>query len=411
MSQVFISYSREDEKFREELEVHLKGLNVHSDMGIDWWSDARLEPGSRWSDELFTALNTCRIALLLVSKDFLASDFIATEELPRIFSRVKREELKIFWVLLSECNWELTQIRDYSAVYDPRKTLAGKKKHTKDKIWKDIIDKILQELKKPINSRLLGSSKKGDPFWHDDETILLNSGCIIRWFEDYTPQKPIVNQMCVATLQELAKCYLSEKPIVVKFEAPEPNHLRILSNEEQDTNKEKKIEHWRHFELLTARLYPRFRDAHLALLLHEKSASGNNSNGKVDVDLDRYHVKRILRGLLRKQREYNEKLFSLEVAEIDRAEFSDFQEYQSNLLLCHLAILWAIETKIFSENDDEIERQHWLSLSTQLCKWVCHWLLQAHVVARQVLELYAPEHQLSANSQRLGSNNDIGRQQ
>ena len=190
------------------------------------------------------------------------------------------------------------------------------------------------------------------------------------------------------------------KNITVNFEAPEPNHLEIFSNEEQDTNnKDKRREDWNNFELLTARLYPRFRDAHLALLLHEKNASNNNSNGKVDINLDRYHVKRILRGLLRKQKEYNEQLFSLRVTEFSSSELSDFQNYQANLLICHLAILWAVEKKIFSENDDEIERQHWLSLSTQLCKWVCHWLLQAHVVARQALELHVPENQLSANSQ------------
>ena len=204
MSQLFISYSRKDEKFREELEVHLKGLNVHSDAGIDWWSDARLEPGSRWRDELFTALKSCRIALLLVSRDFLASDFIAEEELPRIFARVKREKLKIFWVLLSECNWELTEIRQFSAVYDPRKTVAGKKKHTKDKIWKDIVDKIQQELKKIISSRLLEHPKEGDPFWFYEGNIQLNPSDIIRWFDKYTPQKPIVDQTCVDALRKLA---------------------------------------------------------------------------------------------------------------------------------------------------------------------------------------------------------------
>ena len=79
---VFISYSHRDAAWLERLRVHLEPL-VNSDR-LQVWDDGSIEPGDRWLDELRDAVGRARVAILLVSPDYLASRFIAREELTPI---------------------------------------------------------------------------------------------------------------------------------------------------------------------------------------------------------------------------------------------------------------------------------------------------------------------------------------
>jgi internalin A len=77
---IFISYSHKDQKWLEELQVHLKPLIREQD--IDIWDDTRLKVGVRWREEIRGAIQRAKAAVLLISPNFMASDFIAQSELP-----------------------------------------------------------------------------------------------------------------------------------------------------------------------------------------------------------------------------------------------------------------------------------------------------------------------------------------
>lgn len=101
---IFLSYCHKDDKWLKRMQVHLKVLN-HS-IKIDLWDDSRIKAGESWKKEIEDALNTCEIAILLVSADFLASRFITEIEVPTFLQRRSVEGIRIYPVIVSPCAWQ-----------------------------------------------------------------------------------------------------------------------------------------------------------------------------------------------------------------------------------------------------------------------------------------------------------------
>jgi hypothetical protein len=78
-TQVFISYSPRDNAWLERLQIHLKPLVRE---GIAIWDDTKIKPGSPWQSEIRQAIAVAKMVVLVISADFLASDYIADKELP-----------------------------------------------------------------------------------------------------------------------------------------------------------------------------------------------------------------------------------------------------------------------------------------------------------------------------------------
>lgn len=82
---IFYSYSHKDETYREELETHLSLLRRKN--VIDEWHDRKIDPGDKWRHEIDEALGAADVVLLLVTPDFLASDFCYEKEMKRALER------------------------------------------------------------------------------------------------------------------------------------------------------------------------------------------------------------------------------------------------------------------------------------------------------------------------------------
>jgi hypothetical protein len=102
---LFISYSHLDERMKERLLVQLAPLKQTSK--IDTWSDTRIGAGDDWEAEIGRSLAEAAIAVLLVTGDFLASEFIQTKEVPPLLDRCGTENLRLFPILAKDCAWEL----------------------------------------------------------------------------------------------------------------------------------------------------------------------------------------------------------------------------------------------------------------------------------------------------------------
>lgn len=120
---IFISYSHTDAQWLERFKKHLKVLSKYSD-NIDYWEDTQLKGGDKWRQEIENAINRANVAILLVSTDFLASDFIATDELPPLLSKAEEAGTRILPIIVSPCDYEISELEQFQAINSPDRTLA-----------------------------------------------------------------------------------------------------------------------------------------------------------------------------------------------------------------------------------------------------------------------------------------------
>ena len=121
---MFISYTRVDRPWVDRLQQMMVPMLRNSDQELRLWDDSQIEPGQKWREAIETALNEAKVALLLVSDAFLASEFVMHEEVPALLAAAKAEGVRILWVSLSPCLVEQTPIHAYQAVLPPERCLA-----------------------------------------------------------------------------------------------------------------------------------------------------------------------------------------------------------------------------------------------------------------------------------------------
>lgn len=136
---LFISYSHEDEKWLLELKKFLKPLEERNLITV--WDDTEIKAGEDWRDRIEKALASAKAAILLISQDFLTSDFIRNNELPLLLDSAKNEGLTIFWIAVSSSTVDKTAISKYQAVLK-EPPLDILKPAERNKAYVDISNKI-----------------------------------------------------------------------------------------------------------------------------------------------------------------------------------------------------------------------------------------------------------------------------
>src|SRR2546421_1318003 len=112
--EVFYSYAHEDETLRDELKKHLSNLKRQG--VITDWYDRDISAGSEWNEEIERHLNSAKVILLLVSPDFMNSDYINDVEVKHAMERHESGEARVIPVILRPGDWEGTSFSKLQAV-------------------------------------------------------------------------------------------------------------------------------------------------------------------------------------------------------------------------------------------------------------------------------------------------------
>lgn len=132
--EVFISYSHKDNDWLERIQTHLKALR-NEGIDMDVWDDTHIKPGDTWKKEITQALNSAKIALLLITTDFLASDFITRVELPTLLKAAQDEGTLIIPILVKPSRFTRHKdLSQFQAVNSPDKALSSLPESEQDEI-------------------------------------------------------------------------------------------------------------------------------------------------------------------------------------------------------------------------------------------------------------------------------------
>jgi len=135
---LFISYAHEDENLRERLETHLN-LMKRQDK-IDVWHDREIVAGEELDHEISKHLERADVILLLVSADFLASDYCYKEEMGRALERHEDGEAKVIPVIVRDCNWHSAPFGKLNALPEDGKAVPLWKH--RDTAWRNVAEGI-----------------------------------------------------------------------------------------------------------------------------------------------------------------------------------------------------------------------------------------------------------------------------
>jgi len=101
---IFISYSHDDEEEMQFVYRHLRPLERYGK--LECWHDKKMSGGDNWQQKIEQQLDQCSIAIILISIDFLNSEFIQNHEVEQMLKRHARDELRIYPIRLRSCHFK-----------------------------------------------------------------------------------------------------------------------------------------------------------------------------------------------------------------------------------------------------------------------------------------------------------------
>lgn len=211
---VFISYSHKDKEWLDRLHVHLKPLM--RDRQIDIWDDTRIKPGAKWHDEIEEALSSAKVAILLISADFLASDFVAKEELPALLQAAEKDGAVILGVILSPSSIsKYPNLTQFQMVNSFDKPLIKLPKGEQEEILVKLSDAVEKAIGKVVVVTL-------DV---DKKSALVKDGSDTKiWFSDFLHPDPVAVKLAVIAFQN------GERNFKVEWHEENRQHYETLKD-------------------------------------------------------------------------------------------------------------------------------------------------------------------------------------
>jgi tetratricopeptide (TPR) repeat protein len=145
---LFYCYARKDKPLRDELEKHLAWLKHR--YHLTNWHDRELLPGEEWEQAIDTHLNTAHLILLLISPDFIASDYCYGKEMQRALERHQAGTCRVIPILLRPTYWEGAPFSHLQLL--PTDARAITRWPDRDEAFEDVVAEINRTIKDLLNA-------------------------------------------------------------------------------------------------------------------------------------------------------------------------------------------------------------------------------------------------------------------
>jgi cold shock CspA family protein len=146
---VFCSYSRRDEEQLNDLRDSLRGLERQG--LIEWWHDREIVSGWEWNEAIDKHLRHADVVLLLVSRAFMASDYVYEHEISRAIERHERGEARVIPVILRPADWEWASFGKLQALPKDAKPIT--RWPDPDDAWLDVVKGVRRAVGELLRER------------------------------------------------------------------------------------------------------------------------------------------------------------------------------------------------------------------------------------------------------------------
>lgn len=135
---VFISYTHADESFKNELITNLSLMRRNGEVSI--WHDRDITGGREWKGEIDTHLEEADLILLLISTDFIASDYCWDVEMKRAMERHEAKTARVLPIILRETDWKSAPFSKLQALPKDAKPVNDTKAWpSHDEAWVNVV--------------------------------------------------------------------------------------------------------------------------------------------------------------------------------------------------------------------------------------------------------------------------------
>ena len=139
--QVFISYNHENEDWKNKLVRHLGVLEKEG--LVEVWDDRKIGAGDVWSKKIEGAINSANVAILMITAEFLTSDFILSKEVPMLLERMQKEGLRVIPLIVKPCAWKKVKwLKVIQSRPKDGKALSGMSDHEIDEALTELAEEI-----------------------------------------------------------------------------------------------------------------------------------------------------------------------------------------------------------------------------------------------------------------------------
>lgn len=141
---VFVSYSHADKEYLDDIKRHFKPFLSR----IVLWDDEQILPGEKWGEEIKKALETASVAILLVSTDFLGSDFIMNNEMSSLLKAAESRGCVILMMILKPCVLEeFPALSQYQAMNPLNRPVIKMDATEREELYVNLVKQTMRVLK------------------------------------------------------------------------------------------------------------------------------------------------------------------------------------------------------------------------------------------------------------------------